>query len=336
MGWEVLTTLTVSREWQVSPPVAGAIFRVRHLTLLYGDELISQALLSGSELSIFDVRSTYANIEPEIFSFVSFAGMVDRRIAIKSLVQDAVPWMVVIERYVLEDNPSDHPVSFGDFSAALAAKADLTAMTAALAAKANVAAMTSALAAKADLAAMTAALALKADLAAMTAALAVKADLTAVTAALALKADLAAMTAALAVKADLTAVTAALALKPDSLTLTVQTSDATLTEMVIPQRILIHANSSAGYEIRLTGHSMGATPEFIYWLGSGAIYRGAAASTTILQTATGTRRSSLGNGTNWTPLVSADTVNGALKIQVKGDASKVIKWVASIQLTEVW
>jgi hypothetical protein len=310
MGWEVLTTLTVSREWQVSPPVAGAIFRVRHLTLLYGDELISQALLSGSELSIFDVRSTYANIEPEIFSFVSFAGMVDRRIAIKSLVQDAVPWMVVIERYVLEDNPSDHPVSFGDFSAALAAKADLTAMTAALAAKANVAAMTSALAAKADLAAMTAALALKADLAAMT--------------------------AALAVKADLTAVTAALALKPDSLTLTVQTSDATLTEMVIPQRILIHANSSAGYEIRLTGHSMGATPEFIYWLGSGAIYRGAAASTTILQTATGTRRSSLGNGTNWTPLVSADTVNGALKIQVKGDASKVIKWVASIQLTEVW
>jgi hypothetical protein len=336
VGWEVLTTLTLSREWQVSPPVAGEVFRVRHPNILYGEGLISQAVLSGSELSIFDVRSTYSNVEPEIFSFISFAGMVDRRIAIKSLVQDAVPWVVIIERYVLDNNPTYQPVLFGDFVAALAAKADLAAMTTALAAKIDLSTMTTALAAKADLAAMTTALAAKADLAAMTTALAAKADLAAMTTALAAKADLAAMTTALAAKADLAAMTTALAAKADTITLSVQTSDATLTEMVTPQRVLIHANSSAGYEIQLTGHSMGAIPEFIYWLGSGALYRGALPATTVLQTATGTKRSTLGNGTNWTPLLSADTVNGGLKIQVKGDAAKVIKWVASIKLTEVW
>ena len=196
--------------------------------------------------------------------------------------------------------------------------------------------MNTALALKADLAAMNTALAAKANLTAMNTALALKADLAVMNTALAAKADLAVMNTALAAKADLTAMNSALAAKSDAITLSVQTSDATLTEMVTPQRVLIHANSSAGYEIQLTGHSMGTVPEFIYWLGSGAIYRGASPASTILNTATGTRRSSLGNGTNWTPLVSADTVNGGLKIQVKGDAAKVIKWVASIKLTEVW
>lgn len=143
-------------------------------------------------------------------------------------------------------------------------------------------------------------------------------------------------TEALAAKADLAAMTAALAGKADTITLTAQTVDATLTEMVTPQRVLIHANATAGYEMQLVGHSMGTTPEFIYWLGSGAVYRGAAASSTMLQTATGTRRSSLGNGSNWNPTITADTVNGGLKIQVKGDLAKTVKWVASIQLTEVW
>jgi hypothetical protein len=145
-----------------------------------------------------------------------------------------------------------------------------------------------------------------------------------------------ALTAALADKVTTSALMTALAANAEVVTLSVQTSDATLTEMVSPQRILIHANSVAGYEIYLTGRSAAATPEFIYWIGSGAIYRGSDASSTVLQTATGTRRSSLGNGTNWTPTVTADTVNGGLKIQVKGDAGKTVKWLASVQLTEVW
>ncbi|NJR41146.1 MAG: hypothetical protein HC781_22770 [Leptolyngbyaceae cyanobacterium CSU_1_4] len=141
---------------------------------------------------------------------------------------------------------------------------------------------------------------------------------------------------ALAAKADLTVITAALATKANALTLTAQTNNASLTEMNTPQRVLIRANSSVGYEISLVGHSTAATPEFIYWLGSGAIYRGASPLSTVLVTQTGTRRSSLGNGTNWTPTLSADTVNGALKIQVKGDGGKLIKWLASVRLTEVY
>jgi hypothetical protein len=417
-----VATLTVSREWQVSPPVVGEIFRVRHLGTLYGEGLICQSLLVGTEISTFDIRQMYANHEPEIYRFVSFWGMTERRLAVKSLVQDAVPWNIVIERYTATDNPSDHPVLYGDFSTALATKADAAAMTTALATKADAAAMTTALDTKADAAAMTTALATKADrsdlsalgmalatkadaaavttalatkadaaamttalatkadrsdlsalgmalatkadAAAVTTALAAKADAAAVTTALATKADAAAMTTALATKADAAAMTTALATKADAaamttaladkvstaaltaaladkdgvITLTVQTTDNSLTEMVTPQRVILRANSTTGYEITLVGQRMNvSTPEFIYWLGSGAITRGAtAADTNIPNATTSTRRSATTNGMQWNPTISADTVNGALKIQVKGSSGMTIKWVAKVKLTEVW
>jgi hypothetical protein len=367
VSWEVVATLTVSREWQVSPPVVGEIFRVRHLGTLYGEGLICQSLLVGTEISTFDIRQMYANHEPEIYRFVSFWGMTERRLAVKSLVQDAVPWNIVIERYTATDNPSDHPVLYGDFSTALATKADAAAMTTALATKADAAAMTTALDTKADAAAMTTALATKADrsdlsalgmalatkadAAAVTTALAAKADAAAVTTALATKADAAAMTTALATKADAAAMTAALADKVSTaaltaaladkdgvITLTVQTTDNSLTEMVTPQRVILRANSTTGYEITLVGQRMNvSTPEFIYWLGSGAITRGAtAADTNIPNATTSTRRSATTNGMQWNPTISADTVNGALKIQVKGSSGMTIKWVAKVKLTEVW
>jgi hypothetical protein len=105
--------------------------------------------------------------------------------------------------------------------------------------------------------------------------------------------------------------------------------------MVIPQRLLIPANSSAGYEIQLIAQSMGTVPEFVYWLGSGAFYRRATAASTVLQNTNFTRRSSAGNGSAWVITIAADTVNGGIKVQVKGDVGKTIKWVASVKITEV-
>lgn len=220
-------------------------------------------------------------------------------------------------------------------AAELALKADLAAVNAALDLKADTFSVLSALADKADLATLAAALVLKADSSVTTAAIALKADSATMAAALALKVDTVTAAAALALKVDTATLTAALATKADTITLTGQTTDATLTELTTPQRVLIKPNSSVGYEIRLVGHNVGATQEFIYWLGSGAIYRGSSSSTTVLQTQTGTRRSSLLDGVNWTPTISADTVNGALKIQVKGAASKTVNWIASVQILEV-
>lgn len=97
MVWEPFTTFNVFHEWQVSPPVLGEIFRVRHTTLLTGRGLIGQALLDDGQISIFDVRDTYVNVEHEIFLFIPFIGMVDRRIAIRSVVQYSEPWTMAID-----------------------------------------------------------------------------------------------------------------------------------------------------------------------------------------------------------------------------------------------
>jgi len=154
---------------------------------------------------------------------------------------------------------SANPVTSGGVFAALAAKADLAAMTTALADKADASGVAAALAGKADAADVTAALAGKANAADVTAALAGKANAADVTAALAstvttsalatalegyattsalnlllanyattaaLEAaiagvpGLADMTAALAAKADQSAVTAALALKANAADMT--------------------------------------------------------------------------------------------------------------------
>jgi hypothetical protein len=297
VGWEVLTTLTVSREWQVSPPVVGEIFRIRHLSRLQGEGLVCQALQNGSDLSTYDVRSTYANIEPEIFSFVSFAGMTERRIAIKSLFQDAVPWLVVIERYNLADDPIDQPVLSSALTAAIANLVTDSALTAALQSYVTGSDFLAALSTRVT------------------------------------GAELAAAITNFVTSSTLTE---ALSSKQNVITLTQTTTSGSIVEMVLPQRVLISANSTAGFEIWVTGHRQGATPEFIYWTASGAIYRRDTAASTVMVSVTSKKQAVLGNGNNWSPTLSADTLNGGLKIQVKGDPGKTVKWVAAVHLTEAY
>jgi hypothetical protein len=131
---------------------------------------------------------------------------------------------------------------------------------------------------------------------------------------------------------------AALANKSNAIVLTTTTTGNALTEMNNPQRVILKPNSTAGYEIHLTGQTMNnsGNPEYIYWIGSGALTRGATAASTVLQTQTAVRRSSSSNGINWSPDLTADTVNGGLKIRVPGFPNKTVKWVASVQLFEVF
>ncbi|MBW4514169.1 MAG: hypothetical protein KME11_03080 [Timaviella obliquedivisa GSE-PSE-MK23-08B] len=291
MTWNQIAEFTLTQNWQYTAPLAGRLFRFRHLTSDPESRgLVSQGFLNET-FELLDTRRINPKNQHDLIDFVCPDELIGyRRLALKLNTFSTTSWTVAIDVFEAVD-PTNEPtllsLAIDDHEADLTAHSQYV-------------------------------------------------DSTELLVALADRVKTSDLTAALADKVTTAALMTALAANANRITLTAQTTDATLTEIVTPQRVLIHANSSAGYEISLVGHSTAATPEFIYWLGSGALYRGAAAASTVLQTATGTRRSSLGNGTNWTPTVTADTVNGGLKIQVKGDAGKTIKWVASVQLTEVW
>lgn len=72
------------------------------------------------------------------------------------------------------------------------------------------------------------------------------------------------------------------------------------------------------------------------WTIEGVIKRGAsAAATSIVGTATVTSNYADAGASTWAVTATADTTNGCLAITVTGQASTTIRWVASIETTEV-
>ena len=72
------------------------------------------------------------------------------------------------------------------------------------------------------------------------------------------------------------------------------------------------------------------------WTIEGVIKQGAnAASTALVGSATVTSNYADAGASTWSVAVSADTTNGCLAITVTGQASTTIRWVASIETTEV-
>jgi len=78
-----------------------------------------------------------------------------------------------------------------------------------------------------------------------------------------------------------------------------------------------------------------ATNDFAIWEIKGGAVRGASASTTALGTYNINKISESAGATNWSIALSADTTNGAVAITVTGEASHNIRWVATVNTTEV-
>jgi hypothetical protein len=343
--WVQVAQITLTKDWQFTPVTAGQFFRVRHVQgrRVFSGWVVQADISNPASPTLAEARALFCKEQSDLYEFPIPVAFGARAIGVKRLDDSLVPWVVAVD--VLSFDVGENPNVYQEFSGAAAALMNLlqdrglAEIVEAIAAHEAAANPHPEYVSEGDLA--TALVDLVTD-AQLTAALATKADVADVAiigAALATKADLAALvdlvtdaqlTAALATKAD------AAALADQHIVLTTTTSGNTLTEMTTPQRVLIQPNSTAGYEIWLTGQNMAAgATEYIYWLGSGALKRGASAASTALFSATGTRRSSGGSGSSWTPTISADTINGGLKIQVKGDPGKTVKWVARVQLTEV-
>lgn len=117
-----------------------------------------------------------------------------------------------------------------------------------------------------------------------------------------------------------------------------QTTNATPTEMLvwpgtINGRLVLQNNSTWTFSIDITGHRTGASESAGYQV-KGVIRRDAnAASTHIVGSVTKTDIAE--DDATWDVTISADTTNGALKIEVTGAAAKNINWTAFVRSVEV-
>lgn len=103
----------------------------------------------------------------------------------------------------------------------------------------------------------------------------------------------------------------------------------------VSKRLLVPQNTSMSYTINFIARR---TDSFS---NEGAVYEirgGIDRSTTLISTrliGTPSKIVISEDNPSWDSMVSADTINGALQIKVKGEYGKTIRWVAHIQTVEV-
>ena len=101
-------------------------------------------------------------------------------------------------------------------------------------------------------------------------------------------------------------------------------------------QIVLPNNSCYGFTgTVIAREDSSATNDFAVWEIKGGAVRAASASTTALGTYNINKISESTGATNWSIALSADTTNGAVAITVTGEASHNIRWVATVNTTEV-
>lgn len=99
-------------------------------------------------------------------------------------------------------------------------------------------------------------------------------------------------------------------------------------------RLVLPDDSTWTFSATVTGHRQDASDGHAGYKVEGVIYRGSGASTTAIQGAV--MKSVLAESNpQWDINITADITNGSLKVEVIGQASKIIRWVALIETVEV-
>lgn len=99
-------------------------------------------------------------------------------------------------------------------------------------------------------------------------------------------------------------------------------------------RLILPDDSTWTYKITVTGHRTDVQNGHAGYTVQGVIFRGSGAATTALQ---GTPNKTVLSESNpvWDINISADSVNGSLKITVTGESGKTIRWLALAETVEV-
>jgi hypothetical protein len=116
---------------------------------------------------------------------------------------------------------------------------------------------------------------------------------------------------------------------PEALT-TDNSTAGTTNQVILPN------NSAYGFTgIIVAREAAASTDDFAVWEIKGGAVRGATAATTALGTYNINKISESAGAANWSIALSADTTNGAVAITVTGEAAHNIRWVATINTSEV-
>tara|TARA_R110001592_G_scaffold273237_3_gene540103 strand:- start:2242 stop:3537 length:1296 start_codon:yes stop_codon:yes gene_type:complete len=101
-------------------------------------------------------------------------------------------------------------------------------------------------------------------------------------------------------------------------------------------QVVLPNNSVYGFTGTIIARENSAqTNDFAVWEVKGGAVRGSSASTTALGSHNINTISESTGAANWSIAISADTTNGAIAFTVTGEASHSIRWVATINTTEV-
>jgi len=99
-------------------------------------------------------------------------------------------------------------------------------------------------------------------------------------------------------------------------------------------RLNLPDNSTWTFKITVTGHRTDLGDGHAGYTASGVIYRGSGVATTTIQGAVNKIVLAESNP-SWDININANTVNGALRILVTGENSKIIRWLALVETVEI-
>jgi hypothetical protein len=117
------------------------------------------------------------------------------------------------------------------------------------------------------------------------------------------------------------------------------TVNATFTEALLDgaggtQRLVLPDDSTWSFRVRITGHRTDVSDGHAGYTVEGVIYRAAGAATTAFQ-GIPIKNVLAESDSQWDINITADTTNGSLKVDVKGQPGKTIRWVAFVETLEV-
>jgi hypothetical protein len=121
------------------------------------------------------------------------------------------------------------------------------------------------------------------------------------------------------------------------MTLFAATTDATATELLAQNsRVTLPNNSAYSFSGTIIAReSAAAGSDYASWEIKGALLRDANAASTVLGNGIKNKLYASAGASAWDIALTADTTNGGLKIEVTGAASTNIRWVATVNTSEV-
>ena len=99
-------------------------------------------------------------------------------------------------------------------------------------------------------------------------------------------------------------------------------------------RLVLPDDATWTFRITVTGHRTDVGNGHAGYTAAGVIYRGSGAATTSIQGSV--QKTVLAESNpSWDINISADPINGSLKITATGEAGKIIRWVALVETVEI-